>query len=164
MYIIDVPYSTFFIVMVPLFRTSRIFQGPLYASWPNLVERLFLTSTVSLTLYSCLILLLFSAWLFLWIAACFRCLINCQLASNVKFMIASRPNTSCIGVACMVVWTVDRIAKITADRIPFHGSSSSSWDLFTWNVRRILLIVWWACSSMELACGLRLVIGLRVIP
>ena len=163
MYVIDVRYITFFDFNGAVVSDFYNFPRAVIRVLAKLGRTLFLTSTVSLTLYLCCILFSFSAWLFLWIAACFCCLINCQFSLNVKFIIASRPNTSCIDMVCMVVWTVERIVKMTTDRISFHRSLSSSWDLFTQNVRRILLIVWWACSSMELACRLRAVIGLRVI-
>ena len=156
--------TPFMILMVLLLCTLFIVQGPLYASWPNLVDCWFLTRTWSLTLYSRWTRFLFSLALFLFIASCFYILIKCQLASNVKSMMASRPNTNCIGVACVVVWIVDRIAKMTADRIPLQGPSKSNSKLLTWNVRRILLVVWCTHCSMEFVCGFLVVIGWRVIP
>jgi hypothetical protein len=38
---------------------------------------------------------------------------------------ASLPNTSCIGVACIVVWTMARIANATADKTPAQLSRAS---------------------------------------
>ena len=129
--------APFWILTVPLLRTSKIFQGSLCVlvklSWlfvfnkHSVVEFIFVN-------YS----FLFLVPLFLWIAASFCFLTNFQFASNVKFIITSRPNTSCIGMACMVVWTVDCIAKMIADRIPFQGSSGFSLELLTW-IHTILL-------------------------
>ena len=65
------------------------------------------------------LLAIFLALLWL-IKCCLRFLIRCQLASNVKFVIASHPNTNCIGVACVVVWTVDCIVRMTTELILLH--------------------------------------------
>ena len=128
------------ILMVQLSRTLFTVHRPLYASckfsrllvlYQNLVVD-FVFVLNKFTIFISIIL---------FIASCFHILIRFQLALNVRFMMASCPNTNCIGVACVLVWTIDHITKMTAERILLQGSSRSSLEVLTWNVRRMLLII-----------------------
>ena len=49
---------------------------------------------------------------------CLPSLMHCQLASKDTLRMASRPKTSCVGVARVAVCTAHRIACRTAERIP----------------------------------------------
>ena len=84
--------APFWILTVPLLWTSEIVHGPLYAFCPYLVDCSFFISTRSFILYSCGTHFLFSLRLLCSINRCLRVLISRQLASNVRFIIASRPN------------------------------------------------------------------------
>jgi hypothetical protein len=77
---------------------------------------------------------------------------------------ASRQYTSCIGIARMVVWSVACIANLTALSTPVHSPfSKSSHDVMVW-LLIMFLIVWWLRSTIELACGLCVVISLMRAP
>ena len=95
----------------------------------------------------------FSFWLPLIVNACLHPFINFQLASWLILRIASLPNTSCDGVCCVVVCTIDRVANILDERIPSKGFSLSKSICWIWKVHMILPIVWCSLSTIALACG-----------
>ena len=65
---------------------------------------------------------------------------------------ASRPNTGCVGVACMVVCTTDLIAWRTADRTPVHLQSLRSRESRIPIMRIMLCKTWWTCLSNDGVC------------
>ena len=67
----------------------------------------------------------FLALLFCMMRCCFRFLMHCQSASKEMFNRASRPNASCVGVACVVVCTIHRTASWTAARTPWNPKAGS---------------------------------------
>ena len=93
--------SDLVILTVLLSCTLFTVQGPLYMSWPNLVDCWFLTKTCSLSLYLCWVHLLFYFTLFLFIASCFCILFRCQSAWNTMFMMTSCPNTNWLHWRCL---------------------------------------------------------------
>ncbi len=113
---------------VPLLFTWIIENGPVYLSEPCLRLESCFIMTLSPTSYSCGMRLAFSLLLFWRISFCLRSLIYCQSAWKEMFSRASRPNTNCVGVARLVVCTVDVTACLTALRIPFQWKSGSRSD------------------------------------
>ena len=81
------------------------------------------------------------------------------------FSRASRPNTNCVGVALVVVCTIERTACRTALSTPCHDPSSGrSLRPKMARVRIISPTTWWIRSTMEFACGFRVVIIFLIIP
>ena len=79
-------------------------------------------------------------------------------------VIASRPNTSCVGVALVVVWYVALVANIVAAKMPEKGSLGSIYFSSNLKVQITLPMVWCMRSSIELACGFQTDAGLFLIP
>ena len=106
----------------------------------------------------------YSFWLPLFIGACIHCLINCQLASWLILRIASLASTYCNGICYVVVCILNCMANIVKERSPFQGFSSCKSIYNILNVRIILPIVWYALSTIALACRFLVLMGLHSIP
>ena len=142
----------FMMVYGTLYRVSYLF------SW------LFLISTWSSTWKWWFALVIFSLSVCLSDKVCFRCYIDLQLAACSIYTITSCPNTSWPSHFLVVVWNVERIEKSAADRIPFHGLSSSTYFWSISKVRIRFANTLWVLSMKELACGFPAVAGLARIP
>ena len=124
---------------VPLLFTWITVKGPVYLSEPCLRLGSCFIMTLAPTPYSCGMSLAFYFLLFWIISFCLRSLMYCQSAWKEMFNRASRPKTSCVGVARLVVCTVDVTACLTALRIPFQRKSGSRSDLPLIPAVRIML-------------------------
>ena len=87
----------------------------------------------------------------------------CQFTSWLTLISDSQPNTNCAGGCCVVVCPVARSVNIVAARIPFQGFTSSRTMFSTLKVCKMFPMVWCTHSSITLANGLRVVIGLMVM-
>ena len=76
-------------------------------------------------MYSIVVQLSFSFWLFLYIRNFVFILIDPKSEMNRLFDIMARPNISWMGVPCNMVMYVLRTAKSVTAKIPDQGSSSS---------------------------------------
>ena len=108
---------------------------------------------------------LVSRLLFWRIRFCFLSLMYCQSARKDTFSRASRPNTSCVGVALVVVCTKERTACRIALRTPDQPKVGSTSSFPRTSLVRIMSpTTWWIRSMMAFDWGLRVVMSLRSIP
>ena len=85
------------------------------------VRFLLCNNTLSCILYVCALQFWFSTWLLLSVRFCLRCLIASQSVMHGVYNIKSYPKTSCLGVACIIVWCVICTTTAVAANITAQG-------------------------------------------
>ena len=76
------------------------------------------------------------------------CLINCQMETWLILRIAYTPNTSCDGIFCVSVCTIDRMTNIVDERISYQVFSLSKPICWNLKVSILLSMVWCNLSTI----------------